>query len=296
MSFISDSPQKYCGEFPTDTYHKFCKNIYSQNGEDGIIEQLLKELEIETGYCCEFGATDGIKSSNTFNLVKNKHFKALYIESNKSFFDDLIRNVSNLPNVTPIYATVTPNNLTQFLKNSQFPYNFDILSIDIDSYDYDVWAGFTDFKPKIVIIEANSYRDPVFDEYHQKPCEYYSTVGDPLSNHRDRIGTGTSFMPLIKLGLAKGYIPLSFTGNVIFIDKDFIHKLKVFPYKISEIPYDYIDLYTNLVQWSSEWYTNTGLMFNTAVRNYYKLFNKMEIDYKWCVEQMSAKGHEIWKC
>ena len=46
-----------------NTYHKYCKNVHSQNGEDGIIEQLLKELNIKTGTFCEFGASDGINSS-----------------------------------------------------------------------------------------------------------------------------------------------------------------------------------------------------------------------------------------
>ena len=33
----------------------FAKNIYSQNGEDGIIEELLKRLNIQKGWACEFG-------------------------------------------------------------------------------------------------------------------------------------------------------------------------------------------------------------------------------------------------
>ena len=52
---------------------KYKKNFYSQNGEDGIILEVLKRLKIKNKelWCCEFGAWDGIHGSNTFNLVKN---------------------------------------------------------------------------------------------------------------------------------------------------------------------------------------------------------------------------------
>ena len=54
----------------------FKKNIYSQNGEDGILEEILKKLNIKkNGWCCEFGAWDGKHGSNTFNLVKNLRHK-----------------------------------------------------------------------------------------------------------------------------------------------------------------------------------------------------------------------------
>ena len=179
-----------------------------------------------------------------------------------------------------------------------FPHNFDILSIDVDSCDYDIWKGFTSHKPKIVIIEANSYRDPIFEEFNGKPNLEYEKSGDPLDKYSGRKACGTSFIPLIALGLSKGYIPISFTGNITFVDKDLIHKLKEFPYKISEDPYDYIDLYTNISLWgsgSTNWSTNTGLMFNVAVRNFYKLYKKKEINYDWCVGHIMAKGQELWK-
>jgi hypothetical protein len=60
FSTINDRAYLYEQELPQNTYHQFCKNVYSQNGEDGIIEQLFKELKINNPICCEFGASDGI--------------------------------------------------------------------------------------------------------------------------------------------------------------------------------------------------------------------------------------------
>jgi len=73
-------------------YNKYRKNVYSQNGEDGIIEELLKRLNINNGWVCEFGAWDGIHLSNTFNLVK-KNFNAVFIEGDKNKYNDLLETV-----------------------------------------------------------------------------------------------------------------------------------------------------------------------------------------------------------
>ena len=50
---------------------KFKKSIYSQNGEDGILDKIFSTLGINKGKFVEFGGWDGIKYSNCYNLVKN---------------------------------------------------------------------------------------------------------------------------------------------------------------------------------------------------------------------------------
>ena len=298
MISLSDTPQKYTGEMPKNTYHQYCSNIYSQNGEDGIIAQLCKELGIQNGFCCEFGASDGISGSNTRELVISKNFTGLFIESNKDLFELCKTNLSAYSKAKVICEMVTPSNLALMLDSQTFPKDFDVLSIDIDSYDYDVWRDFVSHKPKIVIIEANSYRDPIMEEYYQKNSSDYQAF-DPLEGQKpDRIQAGVSFLPLVKLGLQKGYIPVAFTGNVIFVAQEYVNKLKEFPYKLSNNPYDYIDLYTNLILWdkgNENWCTNPGLMFNTAVRNYYITFEKKGFNLEWIYKELSSKGQMIWK-
>ena len=52
-------------------YDKFRFNRYSQNGEDGVLDVILKELEIEpsTSWSVDVGAYDGISYSNVRNLI-----------------------------------------------------------------------------------------------------------------------------------------------------------------------------------------------------------------------------------
>ena len=71
---------------------EFKKNVYSQNGEDGIIQEIINRLNLfekNNLWCCEFGAWDGKHSSNTFALVEKYNFNAVYIESDKHKFKNM---------------------------------------------------------------------------------------------------------------------------------------------------------------------------------------------------------------
>jgi hypothetical protein len=196
-------------------YNSFKNNIYSQNGEDGIIEELLLRLNIDKGWICEFGAWDGKVLSNTFNLIENKKFKAVYIEGDKNKYEDLLKTVDEFPNIIPINAYVDYNNnlnsLDNLLKRTDIPNDFDILSIDIDSFDYQVWESVVVYKPKIVIIEINSGVDPNNTEWIHTPMKY----------------EGTGFKPTYELGLRKGYKFILHTGNMFFIREDLFDKLNI---------------------------------------------------------------------
>ena len=82
-------------------YSKFKNNIYSQNGEDGVIQEVSRELNIDIGTCIEFGASRGKDNSNTYSLVE-KNWRALYIESDKNRFNDLIETTKNFENVISV--------------------------------------------------------------------------------------------------------------------------------------------------------------------------------------------------
>ena len=196
-------------------YNVYKKNIHSQNGEDGIIEELLKRLNIEGGWVCEFGAWDGIHLSNTFNLVENKKFNAVFIEGDKKRYNDLLNTVEKFPTIIPVNAYVdhndTSNSLDNLLKQTNIPNDFDILSIDIDSYDYQVWKSLTVYKPKIVIIEINSS----------------VKVNNPNWIHTPNKYQGTGFKPTYYLGIEKGYKFVLHTGNMFFIRSDLFDKLNI---------------------------------------------------------------------
>lgn len=171
---------------------KYGKNVYSQNGEDGIIEECLKRMKITTGHCVEFGAADGRFCSNTYLLLKQGWTGTMF-ECYKDLFDQLKENVKDTRCI-PFFQSITPQNI-----NILLPKSLDVLSIDTDSdNDYHCWNAYNG-SAKIVIIEVNSSIQPM--------VEY--------------LKEGASYRTMISLGISKGYFLLCHTGNMIFIRNDF---------------------------------------------------------------------------
>ncbi len=194
-------------------YNTYARDVHSQNGEDGIIEELLKRLEISGGWVCEFGAWDGIYLSNTFNLIKSRKFSGVYIEGDAEKYKDLLRTCATYDNIVPVNRFVDHNksssdSLDNILRETPIPIDFDILSIDIDSFDYHVWESLEVYRPKIVIIEINSSIRPDNEIHIHKPDVYQ----------------GTGYLPTYKLGLSKGYTFALHTGNMFFIRNDLFDK------------------------------------------------------------------------
>jgi hypothetical protein len=185
----------------------FRKNIYSQNGEDGILQELLRRFPSRTYWVCEFGAMDGKKYSNTFRLVEQGGYNAVFIEQSPQSYTELLRTCSNYPTIVPINRSVGyegADTLDNILSETPIPTEFDVLSIDIDSFDYQVWNAVENYSPRIVIVEINSSISP--------------TVTDYIHGHNG--ADGTSFLPMLKLGQSKGYTLICHTGNLIFVRND----------------------------------------------------------------------------
>ncbi|MDC0031308.1 FkbM family methyltransferase [Candidatus Pelagibacter sp.] len=195
-------------------YLKYRKNYYSQDGEDGIIEKIIDDLKLEKNRIsvCEFGAWDGIHFSNTFNLVEKLSAKALYIEADKEKFKLLVKNKkknSTIIAVEKLVVKTGKNSLDQILYENKFKKNFDILSIDIDGYDLDIWESLKNYSPKVVIIEINSSILPKIYQRHSP----------------ENLQFGNSFSSTLSVGNKKGYTLIAHTGNLIFVNNDHLKKL-----------------------------------------------------------------------
>jgi hypothetical protein len=138
----------------------YSKNINSQYGEDGIIEEVLRRISsaIETnGWCVEFGAWDGRHLSNTYNLIYEKGFKAVLIEGDVIKYNALCENIPR-EDVFKVCDFVTfegKSTLDNILKATPIPSDFDFLSIDIDGCDYYIFDSLKQYQPKIVCVEYN---------------------------------------------------------------------------------------------------------------------------------------------
>lgn len=215
---------------------RYKRNKYSQNGEDGIIAEILLRLRISSGSFCEFGAWDGIHLSNTYSLAE-AGWSGVYIEGDAEKYKDLVTTCSKLPGqkVMPVLAFVSPDipgkRLDDILGKTDIPKDFDILSIDIDSCDYQVWASVKQYSPKIVVIEVNSSFPP--------PIRYVH--GGETS--------GSSFMAVADLAKEKGYTVVCHTGNVICVRSDLVDALCLPEELIKDPSLAYISVYA---PWDSD--------------------------------------------
>ena len=195
------------------------KNVFSQCGEDGVIEFILEKLDSEqklqkTKWCVEFGAWDGIHFSNTCNLIKNKEFNAVLIEADKLKCKKLQVNF-------PSEKVIKLNKFVQFegedildniLSKTDIPLDFELLSIDIDGNDYHVFDSIEIYSPKIVVIEYN----------HTIPDEL--SYIQPKDNKKN---IGSSRKAIYDLGISKGYFLAHCTDlNLIFIKKEYNNLFK----------------------------------------------------------------------
>ena len=69
----------------------------SQYGETGFLYRYFNEKE--NGILIDVGASDGVKCSNSFDLIHDKNWKAILIEPNKNAFDKLVKLYINNPKV-----------------------------------------------------------------------------------------------------------------------------------------------------------------------------------------------------
>lgn len=202
---------------------KFKKNIYSECGEDGIIEEIFKRLKKAKinldNKCCEFGAWNGIHASNTYNLIKNHNYQAILIEGDNKKFKELCDNIPD-KKIIKINRNVefTGNSkLDNILKNNSFPKNFDFLSIDIDGNDYHIFNGLSYYKPKLICIEFNPSIPNDVSFIQKKDI---------------KINQGSSALALLELAKKKMYTPVAATDLNLFFIKSALKNYVVYNEKI----------------------------------------------------------------
>ena len=124
-------------------------------------------------------------------------------KKNVSAYDVITKNI--------FVATKGINPLDEILKQTIIPNDFDLLCIDIDGNDYNIWESLEGYKPKIVIIEYNP-SIPLGVNFIQSD--------NPAINQRSSI---TSFIDLAEeLGYELASITLT---NLIFIRNEIMDEL-----------------------------------------------------------------------
>lgn len=201
--------------------------VFSQFGDDGIIQYLISNLDIAHKTFIEFGV-ENYKESNTRFLLINNNWSGYVIDGSKDNIEYIKRDpISMFNELHAKCAFITKENindlLNDFLKLGHDP-EIGLLSIDIDGNDYWIWDQIHVVSPVIVIVEYNA----VFGSDNAWTIPYKHDFYR-LSAHRSHQYWGASLMAFCTLAEIKGYYFVgcnSAGNNAYFIRKDKIKNLK----------------------------------------------------------------------
>jgi len=200
---------------------EFSKNIYSQFGEDGIIEKIFKIIGPSSKICIEFGAWDGYHYSNTANLWANNGWTGILIEGDENRYEKLKQNIEGHKSlaICKYVGLKKGNTLEDILKQNEITDIIDLLSIDIDGDDYHILSSLKYLRPRVIICEYN----PTIPYW----LDIYSMPGLQL---------GSSVASLVRICGEKGYGLVALTDtNCVFVEKKHLPKFKKFNTSINDL-------------------------------------------------------------
>jgi len=191
--------------------------VFSQWGEDGIIQFLVSHVPMQRRVFVEFGV-ENYTESNTRFLLTNNHWDGLVIDGSAENIDYIRRDpIYWATNLKAEHSFITTDNINELLARNGLQGDIGLLSVDIDGNDYWVWEAIDTISPRLVICEYNS---------HFGPTAEVTTPYDPAfvrdRAHFSKIYYGASIAALCSLASRKGYslVASNSAGNNIFFVRD----------------------------------------------------------------------------
>ena len=187
---------------PISDLSRFEATLFSQCGEDGIIDAIFYKVGITNKYFVEFGVQDGVECNTRF-LKEKRGWNGLMMDGGDNNSDFIKKEF------------ITVENINYLFKKYDVPREFDLLSIDIDGNDYWVWKAIDQYySPRVVIIEYNSS----IPSTESKTIEYKADFRWDGTDY-----FGASLLALDKLAKQKGYTLVgcnNIGGNAFYIRDD----------------------------------------------------------------------------
>jgi len=218
---------KFNSERIIDNLHDAEFQVFSQWGDDGIIQYLIDKIDIPHKTFIEFGVENYTESNTRFLLINN-NWSGLVMDGSEENVNYIKRDPISWAHELHAWAVfITKENINQTLTrflNIGYDKEVGILSVDIDGNDYWIWKEIDVINPVIVIAEYNSIWGP--DNPWTIPYEadfYRKSDGNSILHY------GASLLSLCDLAEEKGYFFIgcnSSGNNSYFVRKDKIGELK----------------------------------------------------------------------
>jgi hypothetical protein len=202
----------------SDNLNDYEFRVFSQWGEDGIIQHLVRSIDIPKKYFVEFGVQD-YRESNTRFLLVNDNWSGLVMDGSAANIERIKKDMIYWAyDLKPVQAFVTRENINELLRQNGVTGEIGLLSIDIDGNDFWIWQAIEVINPVIVVIEYN----------HRFGQQAAVTIPYKESFDRTKTGHGpfyfgASLQALCWLAKRKGYafVGCSSNGvNAFFVRRD----------------------------------------------------------------------------
>ena len=198
---------------------KYEHQTFSQNGEDGIINEIFNRLGIKTGEFIEIGTGDGCE--NNTRLLLELGWKGVWIDGSTKNLNTINSNFQNFIKNDKLLAYanfVNENNINSILQKYDISKDVDLLSLDLDLTTHLVWESINYITPKVLVIEYNGF--------FPKNSLWKAVVEDN-EVWDGSINMGASLSTIIKISESKGYkhIGCDITGtNAFFVLEELVSK------------------------------------------------------------------------
>ena len=140
---------------------KYGHKVYSQNEEDGIIQEIFNRIGTTNKVFVEFGIGDGLEN-NSLALLMND-WKGLWIEGSSTAVNNIkdnFRSVIDSERLKVVEAFITKDNINEIISDNINEKEIDLLSVDIDGNDIHIYNEISVINPRVVIMEYNAKFPP----------------------------------------------------------------------------------------------------------------------------------------
>jgi hypothetical protein len=218
--------------FHSGNINEYEFKIFSQRGEDGIIQYLIKHIQIKSEIFIEFGVENYMESNTRF-LMMNNNWSGLVIDGSAANINSIRKREWFWKyDLKTQCAFIDKGNINTLLHKYGFK-DIGILSIDIDGNDYWIFQeiDLSELNPSIVIIEYNG----LFGSERMISVPYDKCFNRTKA-HFTNLFFGASLAALAHLAAQKGYelIGCCDAGtNAFFVRKDLLNN-KIRKLNVSE--------------------------------------------------------------
>jgi len=186
--------------------------VYSQNDEDGILEEIFRRLGIVGGRFAEIGVENGLECNSLYLI--HKGWRGTWFEGNAAQRPAIEQKFAGVlgTRLQVAFGYVTAETINNVFKGVGVPEDDDFLSIDIDGNDIYLLEALT-LRPKVICIEYNSK----FPGNIVKQQVY-----DPRRSWAGTDYFGSSLKAIAQSAAAKGYrlVGTNITGGNAFFVRD----------------------------------------------------------------------------